>query len=209
MRTAFRFLYGLIALLSAITAAFKPLPTAHIWTKVALMPVLYYGWGMRLPRAFKGGILFAWIGDICLLFPEEEGFFLSGMGSFALMWMAYGWGWFCLPHQVWGAAYGVLVGLALMTGGALIAILWPGLRLPFTIFVPVYAAIMIGAGLAGLRKPDTWLWLGLVSFWISDTLIAYAKFVQAILWEGFWVMGLYTLAQGLLISRTARLYQRP
>lgn len=136
-----RALYWVIGILATILAISPSLFGVFIPFKVALVPVLFYAWGRYLPKVFRLGLFFAWVGDIVLLWPEREELFMVGMGSFTLMWVSYGVGWGRLPRTVRGVEYGLVAGAALLLGASLIGYLWPALEGPFLVLVPAYAMV--------------------------------------------------------------------
>ena len=198
----------MLGILAAILAASPSLFGVFIPVKVALVPVLFYAWGRHLPKVFQLGLFFAWVGDIALLWPEREELFMVGMGGFTLMWVSYGVGWSRLPRTVRGVEYGLVAGAALLLGASLIGYLWPALEGLFQGLVPAYAMVLIGTSWAAVRVRDVTLWLGLLSFWVSDALIAYTKFVAPVPYGDGWVMGLYSLGHGLMIARTQGIVER-
>ena len=203
-----RTLYWVIGFLAAVLATSSSLFSVFIPIKVALVPVLFYAWGRHLPKVFQLGLFFARVGDIALLWPERETLFMVGMGSFTLMWVSYGVGWSRLPRTARGIEYGLGVGTALLLGASIIGFLWPALQGPFRGLVPAYAIVLVGTSWTAVRVRDVVLWLGLLSFWVSDTLIAYMKFVAPVPYGDGWVMGLYAAGHGFMIARTQRVMER-
>ncbi len=153
-------------------------------------------------EGFLGGNVFAWVGEVSLLWPQQEGFFMGGMGSFAMMWGFYGVGWWRLEAEVRGFWYGVLAGVAVDLGAGIVWYLWPLLEAPFSFLVPGYAVFLVGASLGALRLRSAFLWLGLLNFWASD------KFVRPIWYGDNWVMGLYALGHGLIVAYACKVVGR-
>jgi hypothetical protein len=203
-----RVLYGFLAILATALAGSPALFGAFSLAKGLLVLSLFYGWGRHLPKVFWVGMFFAWVGDVSLLWPQKEGFFMAGMGSFAMMWGLYGVGWWRLNADVRGLWYGVLAGVAVGLGAGIVWYLWPLLEAPFSFLVPGYAVFLVGASLGALRLRSGLLWLGLLSFWVSDALIAYMKFVRPIWYGDKWVMGLYALGHGLIVAHTHKVVLR-
>ncbi len=204
----FRTIYWMLGILAAILAKNPSLFGVFMPVKVALMPVLFYAWGRHLPKVFQLGLFFAWVGDIALLWPEREELFMVGMGGFTLMWVSYGVGWSRLPRTVRSVEYGLVVGAALLLGASLVGYLWPALEGLFQVLVPTYAMVLVGTSWAAVRVRDIVLWLGLLSFWVSDALIAYMKFVAPMPHGDGWVMGLYAVGHGLIVARTQGVVER-
>jgi hypothetical protein len=144
-----RVLYGLLAILATALAGFPALFGAFSLAKSLLVLSLFYGWGRHLPKVFWVGMFFAWVGDVSLLWPQQEGFFMAGMGSFAMMWGLYGVGWWRLNAEVRGFWYGVLAGVAVGLGAGIVWYLWPVLEAPFSFLVPGYAVFSGGGEFRG------------------------------------------------------------
>lgn len=152
-------------------------------------------------RLLLAGLVLSLLGDVCLLVAEG---FVPGLVAFLLAHVCYitlfgrdaPW----LAHKP-----GLLAVLAI--GAAAYAYLWThglpaALRLPvaaYVLVIALMAAQAIGRATV-LRTPGAHCvaW-GAVSFMVSDTVLAFDKFVQPLPGIAFWVLGSYYLAQWLIV----------
>jgi len=150
--------------------------------------------------------LFAWLGDVFLMFSNPIGFPL-GLGSFLVMQVLYiryflkSIDFKRVNWKVGGLVLCLFIGYIV----AFLSVLWQGVGRDLLIPVVLYA-IALGsmAFFAILRNKEVsrinflTVFSGAILFVISDSLLAYNKFVQSIPQNSFWVMGTYILAQLLL-----------
>ena len=151
--------------------------------------------------------LFAWLGDIFLMFSHPI-FFPLGLLSFLVMQILYirNFAMNLKFNQINRMLDGVVGILFLGYVFFFLNLLWSGVGAELKIPVILYG-ISLGsmAFFAFLRKSyDTSIsykivFLGAVFFVISDSLLAYNKFVSTFNGNSFYVMGTYILAQLLLI----------
>jgi len=177
----------------------KPLTTALILVPVlALIPDSE---GAYIPL-IAGGLVFALLGDVLLMLPEER--FILGIGSFAA------------THALYLAAFISVAGIALVNPSTIPLILfafimtrflWSGLRkslqvpiLAYVILITVMTAQAIGAAVqqegAGLAIAAA----GAILFLASDSMLAIDRFrvpfkaAQALVlstyWLGQWLIAL-------------------
>jgi len=151
-------------------------------------------------------LFFAFLGDVFLMFSQVV-FFPLGLGAFLIMQVFYILIFFkkLSFHKF---SFLDLTVLALVVAYILLFlnILWHGVGPDLKIPVVAYA-IALGsmAFFAYLRRFYTggrayWMvFFGAIFFVISDSLLAYNKFVATITGNSFYVMGTYILAQLLLI----------
>jgi uncharacterized membrane protein YhhN len=190
-------------------------PIMHGIFKGGLMPILmlmvatspsFQRVGVRV--VLLGSLLFAWAGDVLLLYDVDEDYFLAGLASFFLAQALYV-AVFALhikPNDkqsllrrypsvvlVIAAIFVIIVRQFYTDLGDL---RWP---------VVAYSAILFLMLLAALnrsrRTNEVSFWLvliGAVLFVLSDALIAFDRFGESI--HGFYIMSTYTLAQGLIIT---------
>lgn len=151
-------------------------------------------------------LFFAWLGDLFLMFSAPI-FFPLGLGSFLVMQLLY------IRHFVknirierinWRADSWVAV-LFLTYVFLFLKMLWPGVGQELKIPVVLYGlALGSMAFFAFIRKSydqhtSYWMiFLGAIFFVLSDSLLAYNKFVSSFSENSFSVMGTYILAQLLL-----------
>jgi uncharacterized membrane protein YhhN len=163
------------------------------------------------------GILFSCGGDSLLMLvsygPQLPHFFLLGLGSFLLAQLAYAFAFSRYPAaaQGWVARHywPALVVFAYL--GILLPVLWPGLesglKLPVTVYAVAIATMATAALNLGNVLPQSLFWplfSGVVLFLLSDSLIAYDKFVAPVPAARFWIMLTYLTAQGLIVWSIGR-----
>lgn len=209
--------YVLVAILNVI-ALLTDNVDGELLTKPLLMPLLL-GWLIaRMAGHWSQpvtwlvvGLAFAWLGDLALM-GEGDGWFLLGIGAFALMQACYIVAFVRVPGpglvRAWKVA---LVPYALVWVG-LNVVLWPsaaGMRIP----VVLYSLLIVAMGVAALdlvirvRQPYGW-WVagGAAVFIVSDALIALSAFgpLEPSPAIGALVMTTYTLGQGLIVAGFAK-----
>lgn len=142
-------------------------------------------------------------GDVFLMLPRD--LFVPGLTSFLLGHVAYIVGLLSLDTSV--------VGLAVGVGIVAVALPWLGLRIlravrtgsepelavPVTAYVLVISAMVISAGASGSAIALA----GAVSFYVSDALIAWTRFIQPLAWGRVAVMVTYHAAQIALVASLA------
>lgn len=155
-------------------------------------------------------LLFSWIGDIILMFADQaEIYFILGLVSFLLSHLLY---IFLFARQdkdqktinkgVFGTGFMVI----LIYFFGMILLLFPKLG-PLQIPVIVYALtittmlfVAFKGSLLWKKTAATIILLGAVFFVLSDSILAFNKFYQAIPRSGFWIMSTYILAQYCIVS---------
>lgn len=148
-------------------------------------------------------LMFSWMGDVFLMFQQDNSiFFILGLASFLLAHVAYILSFKKFENAV-SNKVAVIIALVFTAYSISLAILlWPGLgemKLP----VLVYAFVITAMGVVGFVKNwgvNKLIILGAVLFIISDSMIAYTKFVGPIELSRFSIMSTYILAQFLLIK---------
>lgn len=191
----------------------EELPGMHGLFKGGLMPILilfvsfsdaFQKWAVRL--LLLASLVFAWAGDLFLLYDYDERFFLAGAASFFMAQLLYV-GVFHL-HSKRNEKRSLLlrrplVPLTLL--GFFIVVLRQVYFDLGTMELPVlaYSAALYAMLLAALnrrgRTNELSFWLvafGALSFVFSDALIALDRFDDPI--HPFYIMSTYTLAQGLI-----------
>ncbi len=207
----FSYIFCTLALLN-ILAALMTWPILTWITKPLLVPVLI-SWILTLmpPGKDQGilltGLIFAWMGDILLLFESKHAlFFIGGLVCFLLTHVFYIIYFLRIrPAQSLLKQYPYLFIPVLAYTGALVWWLYPGLgemRLP----VLVYAAVITIMLLCSLyacrgvnRAAATAFTGGALCFVVSDTLLAVNKFQQAFPFAGPLIMLTYCAAQYLIV----------
>lgn len=152
---------------------------------------------------FVVALVLSLAGDVFLMLPRD--LFVPGLTSFLLGHVAYIVGLLSLDTSV--------VGLAVGVGIVAVALPWLGLRIlravrtgsepelavPVTAYVLVISAMVISAGASGSAIALA----GAVSFYVSDALIAWTRFIQPLAWGRVAVMVTYHAAQIALVASLA------
>ncbi len=213
MITKFKYfyLYLLISLIELLIAIFpNHLDNVRLITKPLLMITLM-GWvidnlGLKKAKSILWILFFAWLGDVFLMFSAPL-YFPLGLGSFLVMQILY-ISSFIKPIRLYHIHWIKDSLVALIFGCYVfffLKILWGGIESPLKIPVVLYS-VSLGsmAFFAYLRKAydekrNFWIvFLGSIFFVLSDSLLAYNKFVFSFSGNSFAVMCTYILAQLLL-----------
>lgn len=207
-----------IVALGELLAIAMGLEGLQLVCKPLIMPALgaYYfaasKEGGHLARPVVAAIVFSWIGDVCLMFQDNnEMYFVAGLGAFLIAQLCYikayslhaqkkeGTG----LHGVQKFRFSLPVVLA---GTGLVTILYPHLG-AFKIPVLLYALVLTVMVLQALFRyghtntPSFWfVFLGALLFMVSDSLIAVNKFLSPFGLAGLSIMATYILAQFLIAS---------
>jgi len=181
---------------------------------IVLLAWLYLGTNLkgRFHKRIFTGLIFAWTGDILLLFQNDKpGFFLFGLTAFVVCHIFYIRA-FTLDHKsnpnhktpyfLW------VVGAFAIFCSGLLFYLQPNLG-PMQFPVLMYAIIVtIMAIMAYNRYGKVNIFsfklilYGALFFLLSDTILAINKFAQPISQSGALVMATYMMAQYLLVYGT-------
>ena len=160
------------------------------------------------------GLIFAWAGDIFLLFDTKNpGFFIAGLASFLVTHVLYIL--YFLSFLLKGSAgkntpvwIDAFIGIY---GFTLLYMLWPGLAgMKFPVIV--YAICICTMAILSMRckkvmPTDTWKWFstGAMLFVISDSILAVNKFLNPSDIAPPLVMLTYGLAQMFIVVGAAKL----
>ena len=126
------------------------------------------------------GLLFGWLGDVCLAVKGERAF-LVGLGAFLLGHIAYAAVGYQLPSNRGAILGGSIVALGL----SLFALRWLWRRLSPTFQIPVilYIAVvvaMVGAAAGQVGQPHAGYFIGgAILFALSDLAVARQRFVAS------------------------------
>lgn len=192
-------------------------------TKPLLMPILaLWLWQQTksvpsLVRTFLLlGLLFSCGGDTLLMFvehgPQQEHFFLLGLGSFLLAQLCYSIALFRFPKLREGlVANHPWLGLLFMGYWYwIIKTLLPGIPGAMLIPVAVYALAIVAMAVLALNLSGRiasrvfgGFFFGVALFVLSDSLIAFNKFSEPVPYARFLIMFTYLAAQ-LLITWNAK-----
>jgi uncharacterized membrane protein YhhN len=203
-----------LASLGEVVSRLSALPLLH-WICKPLIIVtlaLYYYVGKGRSRWVLLAMLFAWLGDMALMFEASmPQFFIIGLLAFLAAHVFYIIAY--RHHQVPPAAdalHGIqkirLAFPVILAGTGLVVVLYPalgGLKVP----VLIYATVLVLMVLRGLfryghtTRRSFWLvFTGALLFMISDSILALDKFLLSIPFAGALIMATYALAQYGLVS---------
>lgn len=187
------------------------------YSKVLLMPTLciYYFYNTQ-DSTWKYSVYIAlfcaWLGDIFLIFSGVASYyFLLGLGSFLLAHLHYIYTFIKVGLSPKRNNFNITLSLlALLYLAFMLRVLLPTIPTDFIIPVSVYAIILICLLIAALfvyqktAQVGKYLILGCVLFILSDSLIAFGKFLPdtiAFLPNlSFCIMLTYIIAQWLIIK---------
>jgi uncharacterized membrane protein YhhN len=194
-----------------------------VLTKPLLLTVLAVWFYVRVRPLRSGferlllvGLVFSIGGDTLLMLvengPRAELFFLLGLGSFLVAQLCYAGAFWQYPgarreglvvrQPAWA-----LPGLLYLA--AMLVVLWPGLGMGLRVPVGVYACAIVAMATAALnlggvapKMPWRGLLVGVLLFVLSDSLIAWNKFVAPLPYARVGIMLTYLVGQ-LLIAYAA------
>lgn len=186
------------------------------FTKPLLMPVLalWLSEDTRhhpprfLKRMVFAGLAFATLGDILMMFSEQQLFFMLGLVAFLFTHLSYIGGFSAIRNLDKGALreqpLWLLPFVVFLAG--LLWWLWPGIpeamRLPVAIYACVITAMALSvANLAGHVPAAVHrsMLFGAILFMLSDTLIAIHRFGNALPSPGIAIMLTYLIGQFLIV----------
>lgn len=168
----------------------------------------------NMPHSFRNwllaGFLFSWLGDISLMFQSTELYFLLGLASFFLAHVCY-----IMAFRLWIfdnmeipllKRHPWMIVLLVLYGIGYFRLLEPGLG-QMKIPVIAYMAVILLMVIMALnrfkkvtRRGYSLIVAGAFLFLLSDSILAYNKFIDRIDFAGIWIMLSYSFAQ-LLIMR--------
>lgn len=174
--------------------------------------MVYYLWNVSERNYFfMAALVFCWLGDVLLMFQQEEKFFIAGLVAFlsghVLYMVSYrqlrntdGADELLNPQKVRMAFPFVLWG----TG--LVVILFPHLgilKMPVMVYALVLTIMVLQALLRfGLTSKRSFvlIFVGAIFFMISDSLLAINKFMQPLPMASVLIMATYMAAQFLIVE---------
>ncbi len=148
---------------------------------------------------FIAALCFSLLGDVLLMLPAD--LFLAGLSAFLLAHICYVVGFFTRPPAAWALVISVL-GVALVlspTGWRIIRALeqQPNLRGPVTFYIVVISVMLVAA----LATGNIFAAVGATLFAVSDSAIAWDRFVRSFRAAPVAIMVTYHLGQvGLVLS---------
>ncbi|HEY4378392.1 MAG TPA: lysoplasmalogenase, partial [Acidimicrobiales bacterium] len=146
------------------------------------------------------GLVCSLAGDIFLLLPDEERWFIAGLGSFFVGHVAYVVGLQLDRRSVALVGVGlVVVAVCIATIGrrvvAAVRVEHPELTGPVVAYLLVISLMVLSA--FGTRNP--WAIAGAATFYASDAILSWNRFVEERRWGEIGVMVTYHLAQAGLV----------
>ncbi|MGD8967538.1 MAG: lysoplasmalogenase [Anaerolineae bacterium] len=167
--------------------------------------------GTAFTRLVGAGLSFSWLGDVILLFSDRsELFFAAGLGAFLIAHLFYIAAYIRSVRGAPGEAFfrrrpGWLLPFLLLFAG-LYGLLYPALgsmRIPVLFYT---ATILLMAVVALNRKYRVSeasfypIFVGVLLFILSDSLLAFNKFLVPLPYSGVFVMSTYIAAQYLIVE---------
>lgn len=194
-----------------LTAHLVDVPLIHLVCKPIIMISLFgYYWFSFVEKenhrstVLMLGILLSFLGDVSLM-GEGEPYFMLGLVSFLLAHVAY---IFAYKQHRYDSDEG-LSGVQrfrfsfpfILAGSGLVTVLYPhlgDLKVPVMIYALVLVLMVINALFRyghTTMKSFWYVFIGATLFMVSDSLLAFNKFVVPIDGAGFWIMLTYIAAQ--------------
>jgi len=163
--------------------------------------------GNRLHMLMLAGLLFSWAGDVLLEVPAKIGdLFVPGLLSFMLAQAMYLTAFFTSPGPNIIKKKPLLAAPALAYGAVLVYFLSPGLgamKIPVLIYAAVILTMLCGAvnRFEKVNRLSYWLVLaGAILFVLSDSGIAFSKFIHSFRGSSLFIMSTYVVAQYLIVT---------
>ena len=162
----------------------------------------------RLHIFMIAGLLFSWAGDVVLeLSKNNDNLFIVGLVCFLLAHIMYLTVFFLTPgkNSILNNRFYLLIPV-LIYGVILVSCLYAdlaGMRLPVILYTIVILFMLAGAlnRIEKVKKVSFYLVLaGAILFVISDSVIAFNKFVHQFDSSGIVIMSTYVIAQYLIVA---------
>ncbi len=205
------FIVGLICIILLDQSAFWP----GFIAKALIIPVLIVIFIIninllsgRLHILMITGLFFSWAGDVFLeLSKNNDKLFIVGLACFLLAHIMYLTAFFLTPghNSVLNNRFYLLIPV-LIYGIILVSYLYAdldGMRLPVILYTIVILSMMAGAlnRIDKVKKFSFYMVLaGAIFFVISDSVIAFNKFVRQFDSSGIVIMSTYIIAQYLIVT---------
>jgi uncharacterized membrane protein YhhN len=188
---------------------FKPL--IIIWLMAWFVLQLRYAQSI-LKKWIIFALFFSWLGDLLLMFHQEDSiFFLLGLSSFLIAHIFYILFFHFVRIKEMVKSRWYLLLIVAIYYAVIISLLSPYLgemKLPVRIYAVVISFMfMLAMHMLFIKNKTTGLWMmaGAFLFVVSDSLLAINKFFQPFEMAGFFVISTYGLAQ-LFITEGAIRY---
>jgi len=219
MRNAVFFKIYIVFSILYLIVLFTGHANLDLYLKPALIPLLGFGVYFHPKflsrRILLNALIFSWIGDVILIFADiAEIYFILGLVSFLIAHITY-----CVlfNKQIIGEIQinKVLFGLGSLVIAfyltAIILVLMPNLgdlKIPVIVYAAVISTMLLFAfnGYLIWKKPGAlYIFLGAITFVISDSILAFDKFHAPIEKSSFFIMLTYLVAQYLIVVGIIRL----
>lgn len=211
----------LLFVLTLVSALVEWMAVVRDWRRVEYLAkpgvmLFLFGWlslagGLHGPLAWFGAaLLFSMLGDVFLLFPDQERWFVWGLGAFLLAHVAYIIGFNLPPAPLTP----LTLGLALFVGVTVLPLIrrillslrqsgQHALVEPVRLYAAVIALMLFSALVTLYRAdwanlPSYLVSLGAALFVLSDSVLAWNKFVSPVRSGRLIVMITYHAGQVLL-----------
>lgn len=219
MRNAVFFKIYIVFSILYLIVLFTGHENLDLYLKPALIPLLGFGVYFHPKflsrRILLNALIFSWIGDVILIFADiAEIYFILGLVSFLIAHITY-----CVlfNKQIIGEIQinKVLFGLGSLVIAfyltAIILLLMPNLgdlKIPVIVYAAVISTMLLFAfnGYLIWKKPGAlYIFLGAITFVLSDSILAFDKFHAPIEKSSFFIMLTYLVAQYLIVVGIIRL----
>jgi len=180
-------------------------------TKPVLMPVLAIYYVLNCPDVklvLVFALLFAFLGDVFLIWPQKKLFFICGLAFFMIMQVLYVI--FIVKNQVNDVGYTVpalAASLVFLVFGAMIYLKLYRFLNEMKIPVLVYVMVLLTVSflcfvnmIANFNRFSVVEFLGAVFFVVSDTILAFDSFRRPVRYANLWIMATYINAQLFLFA---------
>jgi len=213
MRNAVFFKIYIVFSILYLIVLFTGHANLDLYLKPALIPLLGFGVYFHPKflsrRILLNALIFSWIGDVILIFADiAEIYFILGLVSFLIAHITY-----CVlfNKQIIGEIQinKVLFGLGSLVIAfyltAIILVLMPNLgdlKIPVIVYAAVISTMLLFAfnGYLIWKKPGAlYIFVGAITFVISDSILAFDKFHAPIEKSSFFIMLSYLVAQYLIV----------
>ncbi len=200
-----------------LIATFFNMPQWQAFSKPFLVPSLmaYYVFARNkrpLSIAFVLALFFCWMGDVLLL---VESYFIFGLLAFLVGHLLFIATWrqhrnLATPDSLTGLQRLRMAFPVVLYATGMVVVLYPyldRLRVPVMLYAGVLAFMVLQALFRYGRTSAAsfgFVLAGSVLFMISDSLLAFNKFIEPVAHSGFWIMLTYTTAQFLLVTGILR-----
>ena len=154
------------------------------------------------PVIFVGAALFfSWCGDIFLMLPKDR--FVLGLASFAVAHACY-IAAFSAGRSFWAEPW--VLAIVAVYGVWMVSRLWPflgHLRVPVIVYALLIVGMLDQAWVSFVVAPSGQtiaLALGATAFVVSDSILAWNRFLRPVAYAQGLILSTYYMAQGLIVG---------